>query len=431
MGERITFRKNERLHTINPRWRGNPIVKGKFFNRQHRWRPGMGSVLKWRFSPNPQRKEKRTIKWNPKVHFLRSLDAVVGNTLIWLGHNSFFLQVGGKRFMIDPVYGSIPFVKRRSQFPANPSIFTNIDYLLISHDHFDHLDKPSVARLFADNPQMKLFCGIGTGALIKSWFPTMEVIEAAWYQQHRDGDLRLTFLPAQHWSKRGVNDGGERLWGAFMIEADGITIYNSGDTGYARHFSELPELFPHIDYCMIGIGAYKPRWFMKPNHISPYDALTASTDMNARITVPMHYGTFDLSDEPLFDPPHVFAAEARKRDMPVLLPELGEIVKLSHQANAEKFLFSRFFRCYYQIIFGYDDGPLGCRVIVYAGYFALCGKVYIISHVIKTVDFYSIVFEQVTYSICIVILRYFVLNRYSYATGGEYHGAQRNKTCIK
>lgn len=168
MGERITFRKNERLHTINPRWRGNPIVKGKFFNRQHRWRPGMGSVLKWRFSPNPQRKEKRTIKWNPKVHFLRSLDAVVGNTLIWLGHNSFFLQVGGKRFMIDPVYGSIPFVKRRSQFPANPSIFTNIDYLLISHDHFDHLDKPSVARLFADNPQMKLFCGIGTGALIKS-----------------------------------------------------------------------------------------------------------------------------------------------------------------------------------------------------------------------------------------------------------------------
>ena len=70
--------------------------------------------------------------------------------------------------MIDPVYGSIPFVKRRSQFPANPSIFTNIDYLLISHDHFDHLDKPSVARLFADNPQMKLFCGIGTGALIRA-----------------------------------------------------------------------------------------------------------------------------------------------------------------------------------------------------------------------------------------------------------------------
>ena len=328
MGERIIFRRNEKLQCVNPHWRGNPNVNGKFFNRQHRWRPGVGSMLKWRFSPNPQRKEKRTVKWNPKVHYLRSLDAVVGNSLIWLGHNSFFLQLGGKRFMIDPVYGSIPFVKRRSQFPADPDIFRNIDYLLISHDHFDHLDKPSVERLVKDNPGMKLFCGLGTGELIKEWFPELPAVEAGWYEQYADGDLRLTFLPAQHWSKRGVGDGGLRLWGAFMIQADGITIYNSGDTGYAAHFRELPEMFPHIDYCMVGIGAYKPRWFMKPNHISPYDALTASEEMHARLTIPMHYGTFDLSDEPLFDPPHVFASEARKRNIPVIIPELGEIVKL-------------------------------------------------------------------------------------------------------
>ena len=81
---------------------------------------------------------------------------------------------------------------------------------------------------------------------------------------------------------------------------------------------------------MIGIGAYKPRWFMKPNHISPYDALTASAEMGARMTIPMHYGTFDLSDEPLFAPPHVFAAEARKRNMDVMIPELGEVIKLHH-----------------------------------------------------------------------------------------------------
>ena len=100
MGERILFRKNEYLHTVKSCWKGNPTVKGRFFNRQHRWRPGMGSVLKWRFSPNPQRKEKKTIKWNPKVHFLHSLDGVVGNSLIWLGHNSFFLQLGGYRFIL-------------------------------------------------------------------------------------------------------------------------------------------------------------------------------------------------------------------------------------------------------------------------------------------------------------------------------------------
>ncbi len=332
MGDnKIFFCENECLRTVNPHWRGNPTAGGKFFNRQHRWKPGIKNVLKWNFPSNPQGKEKRTVKWNPNVHFLSSLDDVQGNSLIWLGHNSFFLQLGGKRFMIDPVFGNIPFVKRRSPLPANPSIFTHIDYLLISHDHFDHLDKASVAVLVEANPQMVLFCGMGTGALIKSWFPQLKVIEAGWYQQHKGDKLRLTFLPSLHWSKRGVSDGGARLWGAFMIEAGGITIYNSGDTGYAHHFKELPNFFSHIDYCMIGIGAYKPRWFMKPNHISPYDALTASSDMHACVTIPMHYGTFDLSQEPLFDPPHVFAAEAKKRNMKVVIPELGEIVRLEPQ----------------------------------------------------------------------------------------------------
>ena len=194
MGEHICFRRNERLATVNPYWRGNPMVRGRFFNRQHRFRPGMGSVLKWRLSPNPQRKEKKTVKWDPKVCYLRSLDAVVGDSLIWLGHNSFFLQLAGKRIMFDPVFGSIPFVKRQSEFPANPDIFTEIDYLLVSHDHFDHLDKQSIARLLKNNPQMKLFCGLGTGELIQGWFPEMKVIEAGWYQQMEDEGYENVFV---------------------------------------------------------------------------------------------------------------------------------------------------------------------------------------------------------------------------------------------
>ncbi len=329
MGEHICFRRNERLTTINPYWRGNPTVRGRFFNRQHRFRPGMGSVLKWRLSLNPQRKEKKTIKWDPTVHFLRSLDGIAtGNCLIWLGHNSFFLQLAGKRIMFDPVFGNIPFVKRQSTFPANPDIFTSIDYLLISHDHFDHLDKPSVGRLFRNNPNMTLFCGLGTSELIGKWFPKMKIIEAGWYQQFLDGQLKITFLPAQHWSKRSVRDGGQRLWGAFMLQGNGISVYYSGDTGYANHFQEIPELFGAPDYALLGIGAYKPRWFMRPNHISPYESLTAAAEMKAGITIPMHYGTFDLSDEPLHDPPTVFEAEARKRNIRVKIPALGEIVRI-------------------------------------------------------------------------------------------------------
>lgn len=328
MVQGITFMKNDRLKTIHPQWRGNPLAKGRFFNRQHRHRHGVVSILKWRLSPNPQRKEKRQIKWDPKVNFLTSLDAAKGDCLIWLGHNSFFMQIAGKRIMLDPIFNGIPFVKRQSKLPADPNIFTNIDYLLISHDHFDHLSRSSIKILYKNNPKMKLFCGMGTGELIHGWFKKMETIESGWYQQIEDDGLKITFLPAQHWSKRSFKDGGKRLWGAFMIEGNGMSIYYSGDTGYANHFTEIPELFGNPDYALLGIGAYKPRWFMRANHISPCDALTASIEMGAGITIPMHYGTFDLSDEPLHDPPKVFAEEACKRNVHVQIPELGEIVPL-------------------------------------------------------------------------------------------------------
>lgn len=328
MGEHISYRRNEGLITVKPHWLGNPVMKNRFVNRQHQARHGIGNVMKWRFSPNPQRKEKRLENWNPPVNYLRSLTDIHDDSLVWLGHNSFFIRLAGKQLMFDPVFGNIPFVHRKSRFPADPAIFKEIDYLLLSHDHFDHLDKPSIACLHANNPGMKVFCGLGTGELISRWFPEMEVVEAGWYQQIEDQDLKITFLPAQHWSKRSWNDGSQRLWGAFMLQSPEMSVYYSGDTGYSAHFTEIPELFGAPDYALIGIGAYKPRWFMQPNHISPYDSLRASAEMKARMTIPMHYGTFDLSDEPLSDPPEVFAEEARKRNIPVAIPRLGEVFKL-------------------------------------------------------------------------------------------------------
>ena len=136
-------------------------------------------------------------------------------------------------------------------------------------------------------------------------------------------------MPAQHWSKRSVRDGGQRLWGASCCRGMVFLSIIAETQGILTHFREIPDLFGAPDYALLGIGAYKPRWFMRPNHISPYESLTASEEMHAGITIPMHYGTFDLSDEPLHDPPKVFAAEAKKRKIRVEIPYLGEIVKLS------------------------------------------------------------------------------------------------------
>ncbi|MFM8588410.1 MAG: MBL fold metallo-hydrolase [Bacteroidota bacterium] len=114
--------------------------------------------------------------------------------------------------------------------------------------------------------------------------------------------VKIYFLPARHWSKRGLFDTNQRLWGSFIIQTLNRTIYFSGDTGYGSHFKEIGSLFKDINIAIMGIGAYEPEWFMSPNHISPKDALRAASEMSAKTFIPMHYGTFDLSDEPLFEP---------------------------------------------------------------------------------------------------------------------------------
>lgn len=332
--QNITYHNNDKLVTLKNKWSGNRAYKGKFVNNDRRSSHGVGNVLKWRFSVNPQRKEKREENWNPPVNVVHSLNDVKGDSLIWLGHNSFFMQIDGVRIMFDPVFGHIPFVRRKSRLPVNPAIFTNINYLLISHDHYDHLDKKSVKLLFDNNPKISVICGLGVGELIAKWAPpTVSIIEAGWYQQYNSNKVKITFLPCKHWGKRSALDGGVRLWGAFMVESDKLSLYYSGDTGYSGHFSEVKKIFGPPDYALIGIGAYKPRWFMQPNHISPTQALDASVAMGAMRTIPMHYGTFDLSDEPFSDPPKVFAREARQRKIDICLPNLGQIIALKPIAN--------------------------------------------------------------------------------------------------
>ncbi|HTH38555.1 MAG TPA: MBL fold metallo-hydrolase, partial [Pyrinomonadaceae bacterium] len=129
--------------------------------------------------------------------------------------------------------------------------------------------------------------------------PSNPIKTAGWFQQYdTGGPVKIYFVPVRHWSRRGLFDTNERLWGSFVIQCDAATIYFGGDSGYGRHYREIGELFPSIDYFLLGIGAYEPRWFMEPNHNNPGDVVKAFRDSGARALVPMHYGTFDLSDEP-------------------------------------------------------------------------------------------------------------------------------------
>jgi L-ascorbate metabolism protein UlaG (beta-lactamase superfamily) len=285
-------------------WKGTPVDnKGRFMNHEIPHIYSFTELLKWQFQQNPQKAEKKAEQWHPPV--VRNDDFITSreDCIVWLGHASFFIRLAGVSILIDPVFYDILFTKRHTPFPVDPAKLTGLDYILVSHNHLDHCDKHSLQLLAKNNPQARYLSGLKMDPLLRSFTGSTDIQVAGWYQQYQtEHKISFFYLPARHWSKRGLRDVNRQLWGAFVMQGAGKTIYFAADSGYGSHFRDAGRIFPRIDYAIIGIGAYKPAFFMSQSHISPADAVKAANDMNARAMIPMHYGTFDLSDEPLGDP---------------------------------------------------------------------------------------------------------------------------------
>lgn len=300
----IRYKSNPQLKTIKAGCEGNACRGKTFINYQDVPLPGLTKVLKWRFSKNPQREEKKHDHWLPELIRNDSMFTAGEDKIVWLGHATFLLTLGGKNILTDPVFNDIPFVKRMIGIPCDRASIKNIDYVLLSHGHFDHCDKKSFRTLAAQNPAMKVLGPLNSTKLLHSFDPEINVQEAGWYQQFKvhDEQLEIYYMPAFHWYKRGFSDDNTMLWGSFIIKYKGKTFFFMGDSGYNTHFKEIAGFFPGIDYCFMGVGAYKPSFMMKTSHTSPEDAVKAFNDLGGQVFIPMHYGTFDLADEPASEP---------------------------------------------------------------------------------------------------------------------------------
>ncbi len=298
---------NPNLETINKdaNWQGTPIDEdGRFVNYEYPFENSFTEFLKWQIESNPQKNTKKIDTWKPAISKDSSWLFSKEDCIVWLGHSTFFIRLGGKQIITDPVFSSIGFfINRNIELPIKAELLKSIDYVLISHDHRDHFDVPSLEELSKNNENATYLVGLNMYELTNEATNSKNIQEAGWYQSYKlDSDLKIHFLPARHWSRRGMFDLNKRLWGAFVIEYKGKKIYFSGDTGYGNHFKKAKEIFGGFDYAIIGIGAYKPEWFMGKNHISPKDALKAFQELDAKYFIPMHFGVFDLSDEPISDP---------------------------------------------------------------------------------------------------------------------------------
>ena len=327
----IRYIKNDRLPVIKPGYKGNKLIDNKFANGNELYLPDFKNVIRWKLTTNPQKKEKAADHYTPQVHTGNHFVTSTEDMIVWLGHATFFIRVNGITFITDPIFYDLPLIQRRVALPCPPSQLQDINYMLLSHGHRDHLDEKSVKTLFNYNPGMKAMIPLRAGEILRGIARELPYQEAGWYQQYDliAPGVEVYYLPASHWHRRGLFDMNKVLWGSFLIKTEKITIYFAGDSGLNDHFGEIEQLFGPIDICIMPVGAYKPPFMMQKSHMNPHEAVKAFNQLRGGTFIPMHYGTYDLSDEPAGEPIRILeqlAAGGILQDLRI--PAIGEPVLL-------------------------------------------------------------------------------------------------------
>lgn len=257
---------------------------------------------------------------------------ITENVMVWFGHSSYFIQLNGIRFLVDPVFSgnASPVPYSNKSFLGTDSYSADdmpeIDYLLISHDHYDHLDYETILKL---KPKIKhIVCGLGVGSHFEHWkFDLSKIIEKDWNEKVViDDAITLHTATARHFSGRGFSRSNT-LWLSYVLETPGFRIYLGGDSGYDSHFAELGEKFGGFDLAILDNGQYNAGWHEL--HMLPEEVLNATQDLNAKRLFPVHSSKFKLAFHP-WDEPLIQVTELNKNNyhFPLVTPRIGEIVYL-------------------------------------------------------------------------------------------------------
>ena len=259
------------------------------------------------------------------------------NYAVWIGHATYLINNGDINILTDPIFSKraspVGFAGPKRMIPPAMTLndLPKIDAVVVSHNHYDHLDIWSLKKLFKLNSETIFLVPTGDKKrLVKAGI--RNVVEMDWWDIFRVSNTEFHFTPVQHWSKRGLFDRNKSLWGGWFIKSNDLSLYHAGDTGYSSDFKTTYERLGAPDYSFIPIGAYDPRWFMKDSHVNPEEAVQIALDLKTPHSFGMHWGTFTLTDEPVLEPPARLKEALEKQNLEsdfFISPKPGEILQLA------------------------------------------------------------------------------------------------------
>jgi L-ascorbate metabolism protein UlaG (beta-lactamase superfamily) len=254
--------------------------------------------------------------------------------LFWFGHSSFYLEMDGMKILIDPMLGNkpspIPFMgpqRYSEELPIPIEEFSNIDAVIYSHDHYDHLDYGTIKKL--KNKVDHFYVPLGVGNHLESWgVPKENISELNWWENIDFQGINLICAPSRHFSGRGMFNRASTLWCSWIIEGNEHKIYFSGDSGYDSHFKEIGDKYGPFDLSLIECGQYNPQW--KNIHMMPEETIQAGSDLKSKLVLPIHWGAFTLAFHSWTDPIERALKKGEELNQTVITPKIGEPIVLGN-----------------------------------------------------------------------------------------------------
>jgi len=320
---------NERIEVFN---KSGYYKKGNFINQiPTSLDMGFGkimSILKDRFGGIPNQVPEIPLPVLPvdSMTIETKTDSLVRIT--WFGHSAFLLEMEGKNILLDPMLGEYtgphPWLgpsRFSNGIPIEIEQLPQIDAVVYSHDHYDHLDYESVLKL--KDKVKQFFVPLGVGSHLEAWdVEKNKIHELNWWDEILLDELQFVCAPARHFSGRGILDRNSTMWASWIIKSENFSIYFSGDSGYGPHFKEIGEKYGHFDFAMLECGQYDKRW--ESVHMMPEQTAQAALDLNAKLAMPIHWGSFVLALHSWKDPVERLTKKAKELDINVITPKIGE-----------------------------------------------------------------------------------------------------------